>query len=115
MTKTLSDYVLNPIYILYYYGARKAFRINDNFHGWYFSTNIIISLIISFFGCVYNDFIILFCCHLEQDTHAKISQRATNLTKLAELIKLDESVEDEVTDNSGIDDSINLRNETKLY
>ena len=115
MTKTLSDYVLNPIYILYYYGARKDFRINGKFQHWYFSTNIIISLIISFFGCVYNDFIILFCCHLEQDTHAKISQRATNLTKLAELIKLDESVEDEVTDNSGIDDSINLRNEKKLY
>ena len=110
MTKTFSDYVLNPIYIIYYYGARHDFIINNKFQHWYFSFNIIISLIISFFGCVYNEFIILFCCQLERDTHDQISKRAESLTKMAELIKLgDESFEDE-----GIDNSINLQNEKKF-
>ena len=58
----------------------------------YFILNIIISLIISFFGCIYNEFIILFFCDLERDTHDQISKRAEIKIKDAsfELFKLDD-------------------------
>ena len=70
MVTTLLDYVLNPIYLIYYYGAQGDFKKEDGkLDVAYFTINIIISLIISFFGCVYNEFIILFFCGLERNTH----------------------------------------------
>ena len=37
---------------------------------------MITSLIISFCGLVYNEFLILFCCGLERDTHDQVSFRS---------------------------------------
>ena len=76
MVTTLQDYVLNPIYLLYYLGVHKDFKINGKLSILYFIINISISIIISFFGCVYNEFIILFCCGLEYNTHDQVSKRA---------------------------------------
>jgi len=69
MTKTLSDCVLNPMYLIYYCFVRGDFKIKNKLNPWYFSINIVLSLIISFFGRVYNEFIILFCYNLEINTH----------------------------------------------
>ena len=95
MVTTLQDYVLNPIYLLYYFGAHNDFKKDKELDIPYFVINIIISLIISFFGCVYNEFIILFFCGLERDTHDQISKRAS--VKLGdtptELFKVEESSE----------------------
>ena len=90
MTKTLSIYVLNPLYLIYYCFVRGDFKINQQLNPWYFSINVVLSLIISFFGCVYNEFIILFCCSLQINTHDQISKRAKNLNKLFELTNSDE-------------------------
>jgi hypothetical protein len=48
MTKTLSDYALNPLYLIYYHLVRGDFKINGKLHPWYFFINIILALIISF-------------------------------------------------------------------
>ena len=50
----------------------------------YFLINLILSIIISFCGCVFNEFIILFFCNLEHDTHHQIVQRSDkdNLTDI---------------------------------
>ena len=92
MVKTLQDYLLNPIYLIYYFGAQKDFMKNKELDIAYFILNIIISLIISFFGCIYNEFIILFFCDLERDTHDQISKRAEIKIKDAsfELFGLDD-------------------------
>ena len=92
MVKTLQDYLLNPIYLIYYFGAQKDFMKNNVLDISYFILNIIISLIISFFGCIYNEFIILFFCDLERDTHDQISKRAEIKIKDVsfELFKLDD-------------------------
>ena len=77
MAKTLTDYILNPFYLIY------DFFIGNDFHNGkepnyiYFSINLVISFIISICGCVYNEFIVLFCCELEFDTHNQISKRAS--------------------------------------
>ena len=76
MVTTLQDYVLNPIYLIYYFCAHNDFKNNGKLYVLYFIINIIISLIISFFGCVYNEFIILFFCGLEYNTHDQVSKRA---------------------------------------
>ena len=90
MTSILSYYIINPLYFPYYCIALKDFKDeNDKINIPYLLLNIIISIIISFFGCVYNEFIILFCCHLERDTHSQISERA--ITSLeTELVKVDD-------------------------
>ena len=92
MVTTLADYILNPLYLIYYFGALNDFKKNGKLGIVYFVLNIIISLIISFFGCVYNEFIILFCYELERDTHDQISKRADiNIPdKQVDLIKIDD-------------------------
>ena len=102
MVKTLQDYLLNPLYLIYYFLVRKDFTNNNVLDISYFILNIIISLIISFFGCIYNEFIILFFCDLERDTHDQISKRAEIKIKDVsfELFKLDDF--DETTPSDDI-------------
>ena len=77
MAKMLTDFFLNPIYLIYYCLALDDFKNNGEINFPYFLLNIIISIIISFCGCIYNEFIILFCCDLDRDTHRQISERAS--------------------------------------
>ena len=76
MAKTLAVYILNPLIFLYYFIIGNDF-LSDGERDWfYFIANIIISLIISFLGFVFNEFIILSCCGLEYETHSFVSKRA---------------------------------------
>ena len=76
MTSTFIVYFLNPVYLIYYFVSEKDFFSYDKPIYSYFFINLIISLITTFLGCVYNEFIILFCCDLERDTHSQIVKRA---------------------------------------
>ena len=107
MVASLQDYVLNPIYLIYFYFVPKDFT-NSKLTIPYFVVNIIISLIISFFGLVYNEFIILFFCGLQRDTHDQVSKRAGNKIlreSQVELIPIDAedlSIEDDKDENESI-------------
>ena len=59
-------------------------------------------ILISFFGCVYNEFIILFFCGLERNTHDQVSKRASSKIdeNLTELMKFDESTEMSMNDET---------------
>ena len=39
---------------------------------------MIISIVISFFGCIYNEFVVLSFCGLELESHYAISRRASD-------------------------------------
>ncbi len=78
MTSSFMEYILNPFYIIYYFSSGNDFLTNGKSNFAYFIINLITSLIITFCGCVYNDFIILFCCRLERDTHIQVAKRANN-------------------------------------
>ena len=93
MEKTLSDYFLNPIYLLYFCGACDDFKNDGVFFGWQFPVNFVIAVIISFFGCVYNEIIILFFCGLERDTHDQISIRSTAMDTEQEVTDDGNSIE----------------------
>ena len=73
MAKSLMDYFMTPFYNIFYYFYAKDFFDNKI----YFIISEIISLIIDFFGCLYNEFIILFCCGLEHETKPEIKIRAS--------------------------------------
>ena len=92
MTKTLTDYFLNPIYLIINY-SEKDFVSNEKRNFFYFILNFVLSVITSFSGSVYNEIIILFFCGLEKNTHNQISQRA-NLYSPKELIEKTNTYDD---------------------
>ena len=63
MTRTLTDSILDPFLIIFYYFAEKDFAIGENGEQsiFYFIMNLILSIIINFWGCVYNEIIVPFC------------------------------------------------------
>ena len=92
ITKTLTDYLLNPVYILVDFIRKKDFLKGGNRNILYFILNLIFSFVITICGCVYNEFIVLFCCKLEYNTHHEISQRASILL---EDINDDDNLDDD--------------------
>ena len=92
MAKTLTDYILNPFFIIYY------FFFEDDFIGgkqnkqdiFYFVLNLILSIIVVFCGCIYNEFLVLFCYNLDHDTHSQVALRS----EAKECIEFGENFED---------------------
>ena len=76
MAKTLTDYILNPFYHIYYFFRGNDFLINGSMKYFYFILNLILSFIITICGCIYNEFIVLFFWKLEYDTHDQVTKRA---------------------------------------
>ena len=70
--KSLADYIFLPIFNIFTLLGKQDFYGKIG----YFIISEILSIIIDFFGCVYNEFIILFCCGLDKDTKVDISSRA---------------------------------------
>ena len=77
MVKTLSVYILNPLIFIYYFIIEYDFLYEGKRNWFYFITNIIIAIIISFFGLVFNEFLVLSCWGLDHETHYSVSKRAT--------------------------------------
>ena len=100
MTKMLTEYFLNPLYFPYYYYVLNDFRNKDNnIYIEYITLNFIIAFIISFFGFVYNEFIILFCCGLEYDTHYQISRRMESNFQM-ELLNFDDELDNNTANDN---------------
>ena len=101
MAKTVSLYVLNPLMIIYSFFYDNDFLYEGKPNALYLILNIILALIIDFFGCVYNEFFILYCFGLEYETHYEISKRAN---KHNQLIKL-KDIYDDNNNNDDEDDN----------
>ena len=84
MASALSEFGLNPIYMTLSFALVNDFK-TKRIRYLYFSLNLIITIIISLVGCVYNEFIILFFCGLEYETHREIVFRANITDKIHEL------------------------------
>ena len=85
MAKTLAVYILNPFLYIYYFIIENDFISDGERDYFYFIINIIIAVIISFFGFVFNEFIVLSFRGLDYETHFSISNRALNLEKIEDL------------------------------
>ena len=75
MTISLIDYFLNPIYFLVNY-LEGDFVSGGEQNFFYFLINLIISIIIFFCGCIYNEIFIIFLFGLEKDTHDQVVFRS---------------------------------------
>ena len=76
MTKSLTDYFLNPLFLIQNY-LEGDFVTSGKQNVFYFLINFILSLIINLFGCVFNEIIILFFCDLEKETYNQVSFRSS--------------------------------------
>lgn len=93
MYKNLADYIINPIYIIYYFTIGEDFLNERERNYFYFFVNIIILIIFDFFGLVYNEFIALFFCGLEQNTYKSVNYRAQSEEMDSFSIDEDEDVD----------------------
>ena len=103
MTRTLTDCLLDPLLILYYYLDGNDFLYNDKPNIFYFLINIITSLIIVFCSCVYNEIFVLFFCGLEHDTHFQVSKRAS----VTEILSFSQNSHDGNDNNENSNDENN--------
>ena len=85
MARSLIDYLLNPFINIYFFCVGLDFFSNIL----YFILIEIICLVMSFFGCVFNEYIILYCCGLERETKDEIADRAESHFQI-ELKELDD-------------------------
>ena len=89
MTKSLMNYIMNPLWNIAFY-----FFVKD-FYGkaFYLIVSEIICLIIDFFGCVYLEYIIIYSCGLEYDTKNEIYLRGLSKNISIENLLVDDDVE----------------------
>ena len=97
MAKTVSLYVLNPFLIIYSFFYDNDFLYEGEPNTVYLILNVILAFIIDFFGCVYNEFFILYCFGLEYETHYEISKRS-NIQN--QFIKLNDIFDDDFDINN---------------
>ena len=83
MTKSLAAYLLNYIFIIYFFISEKDFMTEGKKNYIYFIVNLVLSVLIDFIALIYIEIIIFKFCGLDKDTHEIISYRAT--TKDIEL------------------------------
>ena len=81
MTRTLTDCILDPILLIFYFLFEEDFKSEEKQNILFFISNIIASFLIVFCSCVYNELFVLFCCNLEYDTYHQISIRASMIEK----------------------------------
>ena len=96
MTTTFMDYILNPFYLTYDFASGLDYFTNGEINYAYFILNLILSIIISFLGCVYNEFLILFCFGLERDTYNQITKRSFTEQELITLNNIMEPDEEDI-------------------
>ena len=78
MERSLINYIFNPLFNIYYFVVRVDF--NNNYYSFFLSE--FICIIISFFGCIYNEYIILSYCNLDLETNYAIKKRATYIENI---------------------------------
>ena len=101
MAKSVCIYILNPVFIIYSYFLGNDFQINGESNVVYLIINIILSIIIGFFGFVYNEFLVLFICGLEYETHYVISKRSqTQFENAMDDLKIIRTFESDDLDNN---------------
>jgi hypothetical protein len=75
MVLTLSDYFLNPLYIIYDY-IDGDFNSKNGQNIFYFVLNLILSILTVLSTFIFNEFIVLFCFGFERNTHDQITKRS---------------------------------------
>ena len=96
MARTLAGYILNTFVLIYYFIYEDDFSPDGEKNYLYFFINIILSIVISFFGCVFNEILVLSFCGLDYETYRIVSIRALDSDKSFDIDQtlLDDDDED---------------------
>lgn len=70
MTRSITEAIFDPFLI--------GYKLLDYIRWPFYWVNMICLIIMVFFSLVFNEFIIIYCCGLEYDTHLEIIKRANN-------------------------------------
>ena len=108
MAKALSSYTFNPFFLIYYFLNENDFKTDGEKNYFYFIINIVLSVLIDFFGLFYNEIFVLYCCGLEYETYHGIAQRSTvnATTELDDLKILNDNDNNADNDNDQIIEDI---------
>ena len=74
ITKSLADAILDPLLIIYSFFDKNLYHDNSKF-----IPNLILSSILVFCACIYNELFVIFCCNMEKDTYIVVSERAKTI------------------------------------
>ena len=77
-TRAFTDCIPDPLLIIFYYFYNKD-------HILHFILSLIVTIIMLFCSCIYNELFVLYCCGLEYNTHHEISLRATTANNMSEI------------------------------
>ena len=102
MARSLIDYLMNPFFNIYYFFTEKDF--NGDYI--YFIISEIICLVVDFFGCIYNEYIILYCCGLEHETKEEIEDRSKTSDNTPVIINTANNELDNNFDNDDLNVSL---------
>ena len=92
ITKSLADSILDPLLLISFFCFENDFKNNFGI----LAINIILSLILVLSACFYNELFVLFCLKLEENTYLEVSERASRINELNEMINDgDDSSDDE--------------------
>ena len=96
MTRALAESIIDPFDFIYLFISEEIKEII------YFIVIFICLLITSFLSFVYNDFIVLYCCGLEYNTHLEIQKRALSYENIGgSIMDLEDNIIDERKNNNG--------------
>ena len=102
MTRALAESFLDPIIIIYsLISDLYSLKPNDKNWNFYFDygINIFLSIIMAFCSCVYNDFIVLYCCGLEYNTYLEVSKRCCLMDEISPSLDEEEDNELKIISN----------------
>ena len=107
MARSLINYIMNPIFNIYFFCSGYEFS-KDYL---YFIFCELVHLVISFFGCIYNEYIIISCCNLEHETKYAITERASDSRNIP--IQNDNEIDENYSEHDNEGDEINQHNISK--
>ena len=111
MARALVEYLLNPFFNIYTFFELGDFNKNVS----HLIISIIICIIISFFGCVYNEYIILYCCGLENETKDVIAERALDIDNVPEKNNYELDINDNENENFNDDNKDKIKSLNKSF
>ena len=106
MARSITDYLMNPFFNIYYFFAENDFQ--QNFA--YFFICEIISILIDFFCFVFNEYITLYCFGLDHDTSDTIVKRAMEREMHPANYDIDIDEEEYIFNNESGDKDNNEKN-----
>jgi len=96
MTRALAESIIDPFDFIYLFISKEIKEITN------FIVILIFLLITSFLSFVYNDFIVLYCCGLEYNTHLEIQKRSILYENInGSIMDLENDIIDKDENNNG--------------